>query len=67
MLIRFFVIAVLLVILYCLGSALFFLIKQPPQSDCMVKALSWRIGLSVALFIFLLVTYFLGWITPHGI
>lgn len=66
MLMRFFVIAVLLVILYCLGSALFFLIKQP-QSDCMVKALSWRIGLSVALFIFLLATYFLGWITPHGI
>ena len=30
----------------------------------MVKALAWRIGLSVALFALLIIGYFLGWIDP---
>jgi hypothetical protein len=30
----------------------------------MVKALAWRIGLSVALFALLIVAYYCGWITP---
>jgi hypothetical protein len=30
-----------------------------------VQALSWRIGLSVALFISVLLSYHLGWISPH--
>jgi putative copper export protein len=32
-----------------------------------VKALTWRIGLSVAIFLFLLVAAFFGWIEPHGV
>jgi hypothetical protein len=31
----------------------------------MVKALTWRIGLSVGLFVLLIVGYYLGWITPQ--
>jgi hypothetical protein len=30
----------------------------------MVKALAWRIGLSVALFLLLLIAYYRGWIHP---
>jgi hypothetical protein len=30
----------------------------------MVKALAWRIGLSVALFVLLIVAYYNGWIAP---
>ena len=30
----------------------------------MVKALAWRIGLSVALFVLLIVAYYNGWIDP---
>jgi hypothetical protein len=33
----------------------------------MARALAWRVGLSVLLFIFLLLSYKLGWIQPTGI
>jgi hypothetical protein len=33
----------------------------------MMRALAWRVGLSVALFIGLLVAYKLGWIHPTGV
>jgi hypothetical protein len=32
-----------------------------------VKALSWRIGLSVALFVSLFMSYYFGWIAPHTV
>ena len=31
----------------------------------MVKALAWRIGLSVGLFVLLIVAYYQGWIAPQ--
>lgn len=33
----------------------------------MAKALTFRIGLSVLLFIFVLISYWMGWIQPTGI
>ena len=33
----------------------------------MAKALAWRIGLSLALFLFILLSYKLGWIRPTGL
>ncbi|HIV69724.1 MAG TPA: twin transmembrane helix small protein [Candidatus Aquabacterium excrementipullorum] len=38
-----------------------------PKSNRMVRALAWRVGLSVALFVFILVSYLMGWIHPTGI
>ena len=38
-----------------------------PKSRRMVHALTWRIGLSVALFLFVLLSYKLGWIRPTGV
>ena len=38
-----------------------------PKSNRMVKALAWRVGLSIALFLFILLSYKLGWIHPTGI
>jgi len=61
------VILFLLTIFFSLGSALYFLITDKGQSDRVVKALTWRIALSVILFIFLLIAYGLGWIVPHGV
>jgi Protein of unknown function (DUF2909) len=51
-----------------LGKALFHLSSNKPgDSGKMVKALAWRIGLSVFLFVLLIVAYSLGWISPqHG-
>ena len=56
-----------LIILYCLGSGLFYLVLDKSQSDRVVKALSWRVGLSLSLFILLFIAYGLGWIHPHGV
>jgi hypothetical protein len=33
----------------------------------MVRALTWRIGLSVALFVLLMLAWYTGLIAPHGI
>ncbi len=38
-----------------------------PKSNRMLHALALRIGLSVALFVFILVAYKLGWIEPTGL
>jgi hypothetical protein len=38
-----------------------------PKSNRMLYALALRIGLSVALFAFILVAYKLGWIAPTGL
>lgn len=52
-------------IIYCLGSAIFFMLKGKQGSTSMAKALTWRISLSLLLFILLIVAYFLGWISPN--
>jgi hypothetical protein len=67
MLIRAIIAILFLFIFYSLGSALYYLVRDPKRSTRVVKALSWRIGLSIALFIFLMIAFWLGWITPHSI
>jgi hypothetical protein len=39
--------------------------SRPEDSGKMVKALTWRIGLSVGLFLLLIAAYFMGWISPQ--
>lgn len=60
------VIAILIGIVFSLGSGLFHLVKGESDSRRMVKALTWRIGLSVALFLLLLLMWATGIIQPHG-
>jgi uncharacterized BrkB/YihY/UPF0761 family membrane protein len=47
-----------------LASGLVYLFKDEHDSRRLVKALTWRIGLSVALFVVLLLAYALGLIEP---
>lgn len=56
-----------LLILGSLGAALFFLMKDKGKSNRTVHALALRVGLSITLFIMLLISYRLGWISPTGI
>lgn len=61
-------IVVILFLLFIIGSlfsALFFLIKDKGQSDRTVKALTVRVGLSLALFIFLMAGYYFGIFKPN--
>jgi len=37
------------------------------KKPTMMRALAWRVGLSVALFLCILISYKLGWIQPTGI
>ncbi len=63
---KYLVIVILVLILISLGKALFHLSSSKPgDSSKMVKALAWRIGLSVFLFVLLLVAYTQGWIQPQ--
>lgn len=54
-------------IFFSLGSALYFLMRDRENSDRIVKALTWRIGLSLLLFAFIIFAFAMGWITPHQI
>ncbi|MDQ9169029.1 twin transmembrane helix small protein [Oxalobacteraceae bacterium R-40] len=50
-----------------LASALFFLMRDTGKSKRTARALTFRIGFSVLLFIFILIAYRMGWIQPTGI
>ena len=55
-------------ILVSLGSALFSLNKSGGSADRgVIKALTWRIGLSIALFLFIMLAIGMGWVSPHGL
>lgn len=54
-------------ILLSLGSALFYLMKDQSGTRRTVRALTVRIGLSVALFLFVLLAHSLGWIDSTGL
>ena len=62
-------ITVFLLIIISLGSALYHLVKHKndASSQKTVRALTFRIGLSVLLFIFVFILVATGIIKPHGI
>jgi hypothetical protein len=68
---KFLVALAFIAIIGSLASALFFMMRggkdDKAKGDRMARALAFRIGFSVLLFICLLVSYKLGWIQPTGI
>jgi uncharacterized protein YneF (UPF0154 family) len=60
------VVLVLIAILASLASGLYFMMKDNNDSDRMVKALTWRVALSVSLFIFLMAGYYFGWFQTNS-
>jgi|APFre7841882590_1041340.scaffolds.fasta_scaffold110267_2 hypothetical protein len=60
MLIKIAIVVFLIIILGSLFSALFFLVKDKGSSDRTVKALTFRIGLSITLFILLVIGGYFG-------
>jgi type II secretory pathway pseudopilin PulG len=59
------VVLMLLAILASLGMGLVSLIRDRGQTNRTVKALTWRIALSLALFFLLILGFALGLIQPH--
>lgn len=64
---KLFVIIVFIGIVGSLGSAMLYLVRDKGDSNRTLRALTWRIGLSVALFAALFLAYALGLIQPHGV
>ena len=58
---------VLLMIVFSLGSALYYMMKDRGNSSRMVHSLMLRIGLSVALFIGILLAHYFGLLEATGI
>ncbi len=67
MLIKFLIIACLIAIVASLGSGLFHLVNDKGESKKMVRALTIRIALSIALFVLLFIAWSQGLIQPHGL
>jgi len=61
------VLVLLAIVLISLGSALYHLVSNKGDSDKLLKSLTWRIGLSVFIFILLFIGQAIGLIVPHGL
>jgi Protein of unknown function (DUF2909) len=53
-------------ILLSLGSALVYLVRDKGATSRTVNALTVRVAISVALFLFILFSYWMGWIQPRS-
>ncbi|MDZ7828472.1 MAG: twin transmembrane helix small protein [Halofilum sp. (in: g-proteobacteria)] len=67
MLVKIIVVVLLLVIIGSLVSGLFFMLRDDSDSDRMVRALTWRIGLSIAAFALLIFGAWMGWIDANPV
>jgi len=67
MFIKILIVLSLAFIVFSLFSALFYLSKDKTGGDRTVKALTVRIGLSILLFIVLMVGYYFGFIESHAL
>jgi len=68
---KFIIVLALVGIVAALGSAGVFMLRNrdpnAPATAHMARALAVRVGLSVALFLFILFSHWMGWIQPTGI
>jgi hypothetical protein len=54
-------------IVLSLGASLFSMVKDRENSNRTVTMLTVRIVLSIVTFIFIFVSFYMGWLQPHGI
>ena len=73
---KYFVIVAFVAIIGSLAAALVFMMRggvhddkddEAPRKRHMARALAFRVGFSVLLFVLVLVAYFMGWIQPTGL
>jgi cytochrome bd-type quinol oxidase subunit 2 len=60
-------VVVLLVVLFNLGQALFFMMTDKDGSKRTVWALTRRIGLSIVLMLLVVFGIWMGWLHPHDV
>lgn len=68
---KYFIAGALVLIVTALATAGVFMMRDgrdgKPKSSNMMRALAVRVGLSVLLFLCILLSYWMGWIRPTGI
>jgi len=64
---KIFVIFGFILIIGSLAFALLFMMKDKGKTNNMARALAFRVGFSIALFLLLLLAYHFGYIKPTGI
>ena len=68
---KWFVILAFLAIVASLGSALFFMMRDGhdgrPKTNNMARALAFRVGFSILLFVCILLAWKFGYIQPSGV
>jgi Na+/H+ antiporter NhaD/arsenite permease-like protein len=72
---KYLVIIAFIAIIGSLATALVFMMRSPQnnansdekKSRRMARALAFRVGFSVLLFVLVLISYFAGWIQPTGL
>ena len=52
---------------FALFRGLTSMVKGESADGRTVRALAWRVGLSVAVFLFLILSMYMGWIKPHDV
>lgn len=58
----------LFVVVYCLGSGMYYMVTDEAEHpEKMAKALTWRVALSLGIFILIMISYYMGWIVPHDV
>jgi len=67
LLVKGFIFAMLTLILVSLFSALVLLFRRADRGTGVAKAFTWRIGLSLALFVLLMAGLYFGIIPPQGL
>jgi succinate dehydrogenase/fumarate reductase cytochrome b subunit len=61
------IIGFLILIVWNLGAGLYYMLVDKGTTKRTVNALTKRIALSVVLILIVLLSIWMGWITPHGI
>jgi succinate dehydrogenase/fumarate reductase cytochrome b subunit len=61
------VVGFLILIVWNLGAGLYYMLTDKGASKRTVNALTRRIALSVALILIVMLSIWMGWITPHGV
>lgn len=64
------IVVTLVLVLFALGSAGLFMLKRDragARDNRMARSLALRVGLSIALFLFILLSWRMGWIQPTGL
>ncbi len=61
------ILSIILIIVYNLFRALFFMVRGQGDSKAMARSLTYRVVFSVALFLLLIILFATGLIQPHGV